>query len=203
MRSVSLKKIMLSCLLAVSLSGTLWATDFKVDPAHSSIGFSVKHMFTNATGQFTGFTGSFSLDPRTQKISGIDFTITANSLNTQNSKRDEHLKSADFFDVATYPSITFKGASVKAVKGRYDITGVLTLHGISKVVTFKAIFLGAATSPWGQETYSFSASTVINRKDFGMVWNKELDKGGLLVGNDVTITVELETTPIRTEQAIR
>ena len=200
MQNVLVKRLMLSCLLAVSLTGAIWATDFKVDPTHSSVGFSIKHMFTNVTGQFSQFNGRFSHNQKTKKLSGIDFTITSNSLNTQNQKRDDHLRSADFFDTALYPTITFKGSSIKSFKGKYDVSGILTLHGVSKEVTFKAVHLGSATNPWGQETTSYSATAVINRKDFGMSWNKELDKGGLLIGNNVTITVELETAPIKEEQ---
>lgn len=197
---MSIKKTALAILLAAGISSTAWAADLAVDPSHSNISFSVKHMFTNAIGRFTEFNGTFSFDDKSARITGIDFTVSANSVSTLEEKRDKHLRSVDFFDVAAYPTITFKGASVKNTgKGRFDVTGVLTLHGISKVVTFKALYLGKALSPWGQETSSFSASTIINRKDFGIVWNKALDNGGLLIGNEVTISVELEAKPVPTK----
>lgn len=190
MKKSSFSLVSIACL--VMLCGQIFGGAYKVDPSHSDIGFSIRHMFTNVKGQFKTFDGSFSFDESNKTLQDISFTVKAASVDTNNSKRDEHLNSPDFFDTAKFSDIQFKSEVVKMTKGHYLITGPLTLHGVTKMVTFKANYLGTAKSPWGLETASFSAQSTILRKDFGMNWNKALDKGGVLVGDEVTLTIEIE-----------
>lgn len=182
--------------LGVLLLGQVWATDYQVDPSHSNIGFSIKHMFTNIGGQFTDFKGTFSMDDTNSVIRNISFSIKPSSINTNNAKRDGHLKSPDFFDVAKYPEITFVGRAGKNPTGSYEFGGNLTLHGVTKQVIFQGELLGSGKTPFGQDVVSFTAHAKIDRKDFGLVWNKVLDNGGIMVGNDVVITVDIEASPI-------
>ncbi len=174
-------------------SSSLFAANYTVDTAHSHIGYSLKHMFTKSNGQFNEFEGTFAFDEKKDTLSDISFKIKAASINSSNQKRDEHLNSPDFFDTAKYPEITFKAATIqKTGKGAFKITGPLTIKGITKTVTFTAAYLGTGKNPWGMEMSSFTANTEINRKDFGIVWNKALDTGGTILGEKVTIEVEIE-----------
>ncbi|MBM7707010.1 YceI family protein [Chryseomicrobium aureum] len=172
-------------------------TNFNLDTAHSSIGFSVKHMMVSKVrGNFNEF--SANLEGNEQDLTGatIDFTIDVASINTNNTDRDNHLRSADFFDVENYPSITFKATDIQS-KGddEYKVTGDLTIKDVTKPVTFDVEYEGKGTNPWGQEVVAFSASSKINRKDFGLTWNQTLETGGVLVGEDIKIDIELELNP--------
>ncbi|OZS77935.1 hypothetical protein CF394_09275 [Tetzosporium hominis] len=172
-------------------------TKYTVDTAHSSIGFSVKHMMVSKVrGNFNDF--SANLEGNEQDLSGatIEFTIDVASINTNNTDRDNHLRSGDFFDVETYPSITFKATDIQSKGGdEYKITGDLTIKDVTKPVTFDAEYEGKGTNPWGQEVVAFSADAKINRKDFGLTWNQTLETGGVLVGEDIKIDIELELNP--------
>ncbi|MFA1642303.1 YceI family protein [Chryseomicrobium imtechense] len=172
-------------------------TNFNLDTAHSSIGFSVKHMMVSKVrGNFNEF--SANLEGNEQDLTGatIDFTIDVASINTNNTDRDNHLRSADFFDVENYPSITFKATDIQS-KGddEYKVTGDLTIKDVTKPVSFDVEYEGKGTNPWGQEVVAFSASSKINRKDFGLTWNQTLETGGVLVGEDIKIDIELELNP--------
>ena len=172
-------------------------TNFNLDTAHSSIGFSVKHMMVSKVrGNFNEF--SANLEGNEQDLTGatIDFTIDVASINTNNTDRDNHLRSDDFFDVENYPSITFKATDIQS-KGddEYKVTGDLTIKDVTKPVTFDVEYEGKGTNPWGQEVVAFSASSKINRKDFGLTWNQTLETGGVLVGEDIKIDIELELNP--------
>ena len=172
-------------------------TNFNLDTAHSNIGFSVKHMMVSKVrGNFNEF--SANLEGNEQDLTGatIDFTIDVASINTNNTDRDNHLRSADFFDVENYPSITFKATDIQS-KGddEYKVTGDLTIKDVTKPVTFDVEYEGKGTNPWGQEVVAFSASSKINRKDFGLTWNQTLETGGVLVGEDIKIDIELELNP--------
>ncbi len=172
---------------AVLLSGMLYATPFDVDIAHSSVGFKIKHlMISNVKGNFAEFSGSYDLEEG--KLKALEGTIKAASIDTGIDKRDDHLRSADFFDAAKFPEITFK--MVSAVAGK--MTGDLTIHGVTKSVTLDAEVSGTIKDPWGSERSSVSLSGTINRGDFGLKWNKALEAGGVVVGEEVTISVELE-----------
>ena len=172
-------------------------TKFNLDAAHSSIDFSVKHMMVSKVkGSFTNFTAD--LDGNAEDLNGaaISFDIDVKSITTNNEDRDNHLRSADFFDTETFPSIKFVATDIKKTDdGEYDVTGDITIKDVTKPVTFEVEYGGKGTNPWGQEVVAFSAETKINRKEFGLVWNQALETGGVLVGEDIKISVELELNP--------
>ena len=165
-----------------------------IDPAHSSVEFAVKHMmFATAKGRFTDVKGTITLDQETISNSSVTVEIGAASIDTHDDGRDAHLRSAEFFDVETFPTITFASTSVE--RGRGDalkITGDLTMHGVTKQVVLDAEFNGQGSSPFGHQVLSYSAKTSIDRKDFGLTWNAALETGGVLVSDEVKITIEIE-----------
>ncbi len=171
------------------------ATTWEIDPAHSAIEFSVKHMMVSTVkGQFEKFTGSIDLDDKDIAKSTVQVTIDLGSITTRDAKRDGHLKSPDFFDVAKYPTATFKSTKVeKAGKNRLKVTGDLNLHGVTKTVVLNVEGpTEAFKTPFGTTVRGAHASTKLDRKDFGIGWNKVLDNGGVLVGNEVTLDISAE-----------
>lgn len=170
---------------------------FTVDQSHSSIGFEVKHMMVSKVkGNFDAYTAEVEAADLTDLTTAdIAFTFDVASINTRSEDRDNHLKSGDFFDVETYPSITFKSTNISKDGDDYKVTGDLTIKDVTKPVTFDVEFGGKGTNPWGVEVYGFEASTKINREEFGLTWNAALETGGVLVGKDIKITVELEVNP--------
>ncbi|WP_433750627.1 YceI family protein [Falsibacillus pallidus] len=165
-----------------------------VDAAHSSVDFSIKHMMiANVKGAFLNFEATVDADPTDLTDAEIDFSIDLSSIDTRNEDRDNHLKSADFFDVEQYPKMTFKSTKV-VNKGdhEYDVTGELSLHGVSKQETFHVAFEGQGKDPWGNEKVGFSADGSINRSDYGLTWNSALETGGVLVGDKVKINLQIE-----------
>ncbi len=177
---------------------------WQIDPAHTEITFKVRHMMiTNVTGNFTKFSGTVEFNPDSLHLSKIDVTIDASSINTREEKRDGHLKSPDFFDVATYPTITFKSTKVDVNGARNGkVTGDLTLHGVTKPVVLDVEHIGISKSPFGSTNAGFTATTKINRKDWDLGWNVALEAGGWLVGEDITINIEAELIQIaETEKA--
>ena len=170
------------------------ATQWKIDPSHTLIEFGVRHlMITTVKGRFGGVEGVITGDPSDWTTASVDVTIDAASVDTRNQDRDNHLRSADFFDVEKYPHITFKSTKVtKTGENTYDIEGDLTIRGVTKPVTLKATYLGSAKDPWGNEKIGFNATTKVNRKDFGLTWNAPLEAGGFLVGDEVNIELEVQ-----------
>ena len=169
-------------------------TTYVIDADHSTLGFTIRHAGIGKTrGQFDEFNGTIEVaDDSTPTGSTASATIKAASVNTRNNDRDNHLRSADFFDVETYPEWTFATTGVSGSKESSTLTGDLTIHGVTKSVDLEVEFLGAATDPFGNDRAAFEASTVISRKDFGLTWNAALEAGGVLVGDKVTITLEIE-----------
>lgn len=168
---------------------------FTVDKAHSSAEFRIRHLMANVTGRFNDFDAVIHLDRTNPPRSSVEFTIQAASIDTANKNRDEHLRGPDFFDVAKFPAITFKSVAIKAnpkTKDLYDVTGDLTIRGVTKRVTIPVQFLGFGPGPGGGEKAGFEIVTTINRKDYGIVWNRSLDEGGVLLGDDVRVTISLE-----------
>ena len=169
------------------------AAEFTVDGAHSTVGFSVRHLAGRTRGVFRDFAGSFSFDPKKPESVRGSFTAKAASIDTGLAKRDEHLRSADFFDADKHPVLTLVPVSLKpAGPGKYLLLADLTLRGVTKRVPFDLEYLGSEKSPWGQTADGFSARGTINRKEFGLGWNTVLESGGLLVGEIVTLEFELE-----------
>jgi polyisoprenoid-binding protein YceI len=170
-------------------------TTWNLDPVHSVAEFKVKHMMiSNVKGQFTGITGSLTLDEADIANSQVEATIDASSINTREAQRDVHLKSADFFDVEQYPTLAFRSSAVKRTSDdELSVNGDLTIHGVTRPVVFKVEGPTApGKDPWGNTRIGFSAVTRINRKDFGLTWNAALEAGGILVGEEVTITLDLQ-----------
>lgn len=183
--------MMLGLLLTVS---PVFAANYKIDPDHTTVGFRIRHLaISTVPGRFTNFEGTFSFDPASIANSKAEAAIKVGSVNTEKTKRDDHLRSPDFFDAQKFPQMNFKTNKISPVSAdEFDAIGDLTIKDITKPVTLRVKYEGAAKDPWGNERAGFSASTKINRKDFGLTWNKALETGGLLVGDDVDINLEVE-----------
>ena len=170
-------------------------TTWNIDPVHSVAEFKVKHMMiSNVKGQFTGVAGFLTLNESDITKSRVEATIDATSVNTRDPQRDGHLKSAEFFDVEKFPTLTFQSKSVaRKGEGELTIQGDLTIHGVTKSVTLSVEGPSAAAKdPWGNTRIGLSAVTKINRKDFGLVWNSPLETGGVLLGDEITITLDVQ-----------
>lgn len=168
---------------------------WNVDTAHSTVEFTVRHMMiSNVKGTFNEFQGTIEADPYDLTDASIDFTIDANSIETRKSDRDNHLRSAEFFDVENYPNLSFKATTIdKTSDNTYDITGDFTIKDTTKPVTFHVTFEGIAKDPMsGDEAAGFTGNTKINRKDFGLTWNAALETGGVVVSDEVKITIEIQ-----------
>ncbi|MED4963656.1 YceI family protein [Heyndrickxia coagulans] len=175
------------------MAKTKWAVDY----AHSTIDFTVKHMMiSKVKGSFQNFEVELEADPQDLTDANISFIIDASSISTKNDDRDNHLRSADFLDVEQYPKITFVSKSVtKAGNNEYNVTGDLTIHGVTKEETFKVTFEGISKNPMsGAETAGFSAEGTVKRSNYGLTWNAALETGGVLVGDEIKFTVELEAS---------
>ncbi|MEI6692034.1 MAG: YceI family protein [Chlorobium sp.] len=171
------------------------ATPWTIDADHSNVGFSVSHlMVSHVKGNFNKYTGVVDLNDKDITKSNVNVSIDAASINTNVQKRDEHLRSADFFDVAKYPTLTFVSKKwARAAKGALKVTGDLTIHGVTREVMLNvAPFSKESKDPWGNFRRGTSATTTINRKDYGLVWNQALETGGVAVGEDVNISLEVE-----------
>jgi polyisoprenoid-binding protein YceI len=168
---------------------------WNIDPVHSVAEFKVKHMMiSNVKGQFTGLHGILTHDETDVTKSHVEISIDAGSITTREAQRDAHLKSADFFDVERFPTLAFKSTLIKrAGEGELSVAGDLTIHGITRNVVFTVEGpTPQAKDPWGNTRLGLSATTKINRKDFGLTWNAALETGGILVGEEVTITLDVQ-----------
>jgi polyisoprenoid-binding protein YceI len=166
---------------------------WNLDPEHSTIEFRVAHMVVSqTTGRFMDYAGFIDMDAEVGTVKAIEATIKTGSVNTNHEKRDAHLRNADFLDVEHYPTIIFKMKSYKKTAEGYTAVGDLTLHGVTKEITLAGHYNGATKDPWGNTRAGFIAEGKLNRKDFGMVWNKMLDSGGLVVGDEVQIRLDIE-----------
>ena len=173
----------------------VFAETYNVDKVHSGVEFKVRHMISTVGGKFTDFAGTVNADPGNPTAATVEFTIQAASVDTATPDRDKHLRSADFFDVEKFPTITFKSTKVAktSTKDTYDVTGDLMMHGVTKRITMPVIFNGFAKDPWGNMRAGFEMNTTLNRKDYGINWNKALDQGGYLLQDDVKVAINLET----------
>ena len=168
-------------------------TKWSIDPTHSEVGFKVKHMmFTNVSGKFKTYDAEITTEDDDFTKSEILFSADINSIDTNNTDRDNHLKSADFFDAENHPKLTFKSSSLTKSGDEYQLTGELTLHGITKTVKLDAEVSGLLKDPWGNTKVAMNISGKINRKDWGLNWNSALETGGVLVGEDVKLNIELQ-----------
>jgi len=167
---------------------------YQIDKVHSLAGFKIRHLFSKTAGRFTDFGGTLHFDAAKPEDSRIEITIQAASIDTDNENRDNHLRTADFFDVEKYPTITFMSTKIEPTgeKDRFKVTGDFTMLGVTKPVTISVELLGFAEFPGMGHRGGFSASTTINRKDFGMQWNKVFDAGGTILGEEVEIDFPIE-----------
>ena len=167
---------------------------YQIDSAHSVAAFSIRHMMiANVRGEFTKLTGTINYDPAKPTATTIEGSIDVHTINTREADRDTHLKSPDFFDAEKYPQLTFKSKSVSGSGTDWKVKGDMTIHGVTKEVTFDVEGpTSEAKDPWGNMRIGATATTKVNRKDFGLHWNAALEMGGVLVGDDVKITIDLE-----------
>ena len=166
---------------------------FQIDPAHSDVTFQVRHLLTKVRGRFSSFEGAVEFDAADPVQSSVRFTIQAASIDTNQPMRDAHLRSADFFSVEQFPVLGFVSHAITARGGeQFDVTGTLTIRGVSKTITLPVSYLGAVTDPFGNEKVAFEAETTIDRKDYGLTWNAALETGGLMVGDQVKIAISLQ-----------
>lgn len=185
----------ISTIIALTLPAFACASTWTIDPEHSDIGFKVKHlMVSNVKGRFEKHSGVVEINDKDITKSKVEVSIATNSINTNVQKRDDHLRSADFFDVAKYPTMTFVSKQIaKAGKDKLKVTGELTLHGVTKQVVLDVAGPSQEIKdPWGKIRKGATATAKINRKDFGLVWNAAMETGGVVVGDEVTITLEIE-----------
>jgi polyisoprenoid-binding protein YceI len=166
---------------------------YEIDPVHSRVEFTIRHMFSKVTGNFGAFKGTILYDAAAPANSSVNAEIDASSIDTNNDRRDGDLKSANFFDVAKFPTLTFTSTKVTpGSEGKLKVEGKLTMHGVAQPVVLDAAFLGSGPGLDGATRAGFEASTKVDRKDYGIVWNKTLDQGGTLLGDDVQISLEIE-----------
>jgi len=192
-----MKTNLIMIVLATGLlaAGVASASDYTVDPSHSNVNFTTRHLISKVEGRFKDFDGTFTFDEKHPESLVAELTVKTASVSTDNEKRDGHLKSGDFFDVEKFPTMTFKSTkATPAGKGHMKLAGDLTIHGVTKPVVFAVEYLGEAKDPWGGTRAAFTASTKINRKDFGISWNKTLDNGGVLVKDEVAVDLNIEGT---------
>ena len=170
---------------------------WNVDSAHTGVGFSVKHMMVSKVrGRFTSVEGTVVGNPEDLTTAKIDIKIDVSTIHTNNEDRDNHLRSADFFDAETYPNLTFVSTEIVKTKAdKYDVTGDITIKGITQKITFEADYEGAGKNPWGVDVAAFEVEGKISRKEFGLTWNQALETGGVLVGDDIKIIIDLQLNP--------
>lgn len=179
--------------------------EWKIDPAHSSAEFAARHlMISTVRGGFRNVTGTINFDPDNIENSSVEAVIDVNEMSSTGiPDRDNHLKSADFLDAEKYPTITFKSTKIeKKSDNEARITGDLTIRGVTRPVTLNAELAGVVTNPWGQKVAGFSATTVINREDFGLTWNMVIEGGGVMVGKEIKITLEVEAALVTEAAAV-
>jgi polyisoprenoid-binding protein YceI len=188
------RKSILGLALALAAAPLAFAQTYTIDGSHSKAQFSVRHMMvSNVRGEFSKIKGTVSYDEKNPAATRIEATIDVASINTGEPKRDEHLKSPDFFDVAKYPTITFISKSARKTANGLAVTGDLTIHGVTKEVVLQVEGPSPEVrDPWGNLRRGATATTKINRKDFGLTWNAALETGGVVVGDEVSITIDVE-----------
>jgi len=185
-------RILIVLAMLLFLPTTLFAGEYTIDPDHTTIGFQVKHMtIAHVSGWFEKFKGGFVIDEKKQ-LQNMNVEMSVNSINTKIEKRDNHLRSADFFEVARYPTMTFKTISITPKDGTYRVKGELTIKNHTKIIELDGQLHGPLKDPWGNERAAIVLNGEVNRKDFGLNWNKVIETGGLLVGDMVQIHMEGE-----------
>ena len=173
--------------------GATTKTTWKLDPSHTLVEFSAKHlMITTVKGRITDVEGTIVMDEKNARNSSVEATLKAVSIDTRTEQRDQHLRSADFLNAELFPEIKFRSTKIEGDKDSFKLTGDLTIRDVTRPITLDIRFEGQQTDPWGGERVGFSGSGKIDRRDFGLTWNQALETGGVVVGNDVKINLEVE-----------
>ena len=168
-------------------------TQWKLDPTHTTVEFSAKHlMITTVKGRITDVEGTITIDEKTPRSSFVEATLKAASIDTRTDQRDQHLRSGDFLNVEKYPEIKFRSTSIEGDRKEFKLTGDLTIRDVTRPITLDVQFEGQTKDPWGGERAGFSASGKIDRRDFGLTWNQALEAGGVVVGNEIKIELEVQ-----------
>jgi polyisoprenoid-binding protein YceI len=187
-----MKRLTAGMIALFAVAGAHAADTWTIDVAHSGVTFKIRHLISKVSGDFSRFDGTIVTDFDNLEASSVEFSIEAASIDTNNDDRDKHLRSADFFDVDTHPSITFKSTSIDRVSDeKFNVTGDFTMHGVTKRITLPVEFTGSMKDPWGKTRAGFSLETTLDRKEYGISWNKALDAGGVVVGENVKISIDL------------
>jgi polyisoprenoid-binding protein YceI len=183
--------------------GTGTTTTWQIDPAHTDVGFEVKHlMISKVRGRFGTVSGTIELDEADVTKSSVAAEIDVTTIDTREAQRDAHLRSADFFDVENFPKLTFRSTRVeRAGEGRVTVVGDLTIRGVTREVTLAVEEEGTAKDPWGGDRIAFSATAKIDRRDFGLTWNQALETGGVLVANEIRLILDVQAVKAPAEQA--
>ena len=169
------------------------STTWKIDPAHSNVEFAVKHlMISTVKGRFSDVEGEIVIADADPSKSSVVATLKAASIDTRTGQRDDHLRSADFLDAVNFPEITFKSTRITGDASEFKVTGDLAIRGVTREVTLDATHEGAGKDPWGGDRIAFSATTKLDRRDFGLTWNQAIEAGGVLVGNDVKVSIDVQ-----------
>ncbi len=186
-------KTVLFALAILSFSSASQAAVYQVDADHTTVSFKIRHLFSKVQGNFKKYEGTLEYEPGKPETWNASGTIDVNSIDTNVPERDKHLKSADFFDVEKFPTISFKTTKVvESSETNAKLEGLLTMHGVEKPVLLDVDILGVGKDPWGNVRASFTVKTQISRKDFGIVWNEKLESGGVLLGEEIDIILEVE-----------
>jgi polyisoprenoid-binding protein YceI len=169
---------------------------YQIDKAHSEAIFQVRHLLSKVRGRFSDFEGTIDFDETNPEASSVNFTVHTKSIDTNEADRDTHLRSADFFSVDQFPTLTFRSTKIaRRGDNRFDVTGDLTMRGVTKTVVVPVEYLGKAKDPWGNEKVAFEGEVPLNRKDYGLTWNAALETGGFLVGDEVKVNVSIQAAP--------
>jgi polyisoprenoid-binding protein YceI len=188
-------------LAALAAVPSFAADTYAVDASHSEVSFQVRHLVTNVRGRFNDFNGTINLDPANLEKSKVEFRVKAASIDTANEDRDKHLRAEDFFHAEKYPEITFKSNSIKKTgKDTYAVTGDFTMRGVTRRITLPVTYLGTARDPWGNDKAGFETAITLDRKEYGIVWNAAVDNGGVILGDDVKIAINLEANKAKAEK---
>ncbi len=190
-----MRQRVLMAVVAISMlaAPSAWASTWTIDKDHTTVSFKIRHLFSKVQGEFKTFEGTFDYEPGKPGFWKANATIQAASIDTNVEQRDNHLRSKDFFEIETYPAITFVSTGVRdATQTGAKLDGTLTIHGVSQPVVLDLQIHGVGKDPWGNVRSGFTATTTVNRKDFGLTWNQALETGQLLVGEEVEITLEVE-----------
>ncbi|MCX7010453.1 MAG: YceI family protein [Kiritimatiellaeota bacterium] len=188
------KRVVQAVAGALAFAGVVvQADDYQVDPVHSTVAFAIKHLgISEVRGAFTNFTGKINYDPAKPEEFKASGTVEVASINTGNKLRDDHLRSLEFFDAAKLPEIKFETTGIKKDDGEWVVSGKFTLHGVTKEIKLRGELSGPVQDPWGKTRIGLAATTKINRLDYGIIWNKTLDKGGVMIGEEVKISLNIE-----------